>query len=175
MKSKKSNPTKLSWVPYPNPIPPKENSSVSQSIRETVSDIFLSVDPPAMNIPTNHVNSGASQVSPPSLSSPSPQPPATMQPAGFNVPTSQGQGMANSAKSNLNSSTIPYNNNQSADPDLWDGLFTLTSLLIKKYLSSDAQNITCSLLRIGTFIQQCSLGDRPAKNFPELVDISTVT
>ena len=80
--------------------------------------------------------------------------------------------MSNSTKSNFNSSAIPYNNNQLADPDLWDGLFTLTSLLgIKKYLSSDAQNITCSLLRIGTFIQQHSLGDRSTKDFPELVDI----
>jgi len=47
----------------------------------------------------------------------------------------------------LESSAILYNNNQPADSELWDGLFSPISLLeIKKFLSSNAQNITCSLL-----------------------------
>jgi len=37
--------------------------------------------------------------------------------------------MVFSAESNMNSLAIPYNNNQPADPDLWNGLFALVSLL----------------------------------------------
>jgi len=56
----------------------------------------------------------------PYFSPPSPQSPATMQPVGVNMfavrlsaesnmSIPQGQGIANSIKSNLNSSAIPYN------------------------------------------------------------------
>ena len=83
--------------------------------------------------------------------------------------------MAFSVESNVNSLAIPYNDNQLANPDLWDSLFTPASLpVIEKYFSNNAQNITCSLLRIGMFIQQYFLGDQLAKDFPELVDISAV-
>jgi len=60
MKSKK---TSYHKVPNPydklnkNPISLRENPSVSQRMRETTSDVSISVDPPAMNIPTNPVNS----------------------------------------------------------------------------------------------------------------------
>jgi len=41
---------------------------------------------------------------------------------------------------------IPYSANALADPSLWDGSFTATSLFgINKFLSSDVQNIACSL------------------------------
>jgi len=54
----------------------------------------------------------------------------------------------------LESSAIPYNNNQLADPELWNSLFSsILSLEIEKFLSSDAQNITCLLLRIEMFIK----------------------
>jgi len=73
--------------------------------------------------------------------------PADRQLARTNMSMPQGQGMSNNVKPMLESSAIPYNNNQSADPELWDGLFSPISLLgIEKFLSSDAQNITCSLL-----------------------------
>jgi len=58
---------------------------------------------------------------------------------------------------NLESTVISYGDNQPTDPNLLDGLFS--SLLIfgvKEFLSKDSKNITCSLQRIGTFIQQCS-------------------
>jgi len=58
------------------------------------------------------------------------------------------------------------------DPNLWDGFFALILLLgINEFLSSDAQNITFLLLRIGTFIKQHSLDNKLAKDFPELIDI----
>ena len=83
--------------------------------------------------------------------------------------------MINSTKSNLDSLAIPYNNNQPADSDLWDGFFTQIFLLkVEKFLSYDAQNIICSLLRIETFIQQCSLSNKSTKNFLELMDIRVI-
>jgi len=161
MKSKKLTKQAVSWTSYPNTLKetsPKENSSVSvsHSTRETNSDVSMSVDPPT-TLTRNPSDSRASQVPPPSQSS-SPQPSAVSQPAGVNVPADrqlartnvsmpQGQGMSNNAKPMLKSSAIPYNNNQPAGPELWDGLFSPISLLgIEKFLSSDAQNITCSLL-----------------------------
>ena len=65
MKSKKLSSNKTGWNSYnknighSNPIPLKENSSVSQRTREIVSDISISVDLLAMNTFTNSVNSGA--------------------------------------------------------------------------------------------------------------------
>jgi len=62
------------------------------------------------------------------------------------------------------------------DPNLCNSLFALVSLLrINKFLSCDAQNITCSLLRISTFIKQHFLGNRAAKNFLKLADIGFAT
>jgi len=53
----------------------------------------------------------------------------------------------------LESSAIPYEDDLSMDLELWNSLFFPISLLeVEKFLSSDVQNITCSLLRIGTFI-----------------------
>jgi len=55
--------------------------------------------------------------------------------------------MLNNTESMLESSAIPYNNNQLADLELWNSLFSsIPSLEIEKFLSSDAQNITCLLL-----------------------------
>jgi len=68
---------------------------------------------------------------------------------------------------------VLYNNNQLADLDLWDGLFTPVSLLgIIKFTRTNVQNIICLLLKIGTFIKQYSLGNKPVKDFLELTDIS---
>jgi len=51
---------------------------------------------------------------------------------------------------------IPYQANQPADPQLWNGNFSPISLFgINKFLTSDAKNIVgnCSLLRIAAFIK----------------------
>ena len=72
--------------------------------------------------------------------------------------------------------TIPYDDNQPADLDLLDSIFSPTSLIgVKKFLSSNAQNIMYLLLRIGTFIKQYSLGDKLAKDFLKLVEIGTAS
>jgi len=74
----------------------------------------------------------------------------------------------------LEVSVISYSNNQSTDLNLWNGVFSPVLLIgVKKFLSSDVQNITYSLLRIGTFIKQYSLGDKPEKYFPELMEVGT--
>jgi len=85
-------------------------------------------------------------------------------PAGLNTLQPQG--------SYLESSAIPYIKNQPMDPNLWDGVFSLISLFgVKKFLSSNVQNITCLLLQIETFIQQCHLGNKPILDYLELMEI----
>jgi len=122
MKSKKPNSNKNSWNPYDknvdhsNSTSSKENSLVSQRMRENTSDISISVDPLAINVLTNPVNNRVLQVFPSSLSSPSPQPVGVniyvVRPSvKSNMPIPQDQNIANSAKLNMNSLAIPYNNN----------------------------------------------------------------
>ena len=67
--------------------------------------------------------------------------------------------------SHLESSAIPYTENQPADPDLWDGVFSPISLF-------GVQNITCLLLQIGTFIQR-HLDNKLASDYLELMEIGT--
>jgi len=48
----------------------------------------------------------------------------------------------------LEPSVIPYQANQSVDPQLWDGNFSLVSLFsTDEFLTDDARNIACSLQR----------------------------
>ena len=97
--------------------------------------------------------------------------PAVNQPAISNVSVSHGNSPLLSAEATLNTSVLPYSDNQPADPNLWDGLFALTSLFgVDKFQSIDAQNIECSLLHIETFIKQCPLGNKPIKDFPNLAE-----
>ena len=79
-----------------------------------------------------------------------------MQPAGVNVSAARQPADSNTPEPQdyLGAFVIPYSDNQLADPDLWNGVFSPISLIgIKKFLSNDVQNITCLLLRIGTFIK----------------------
>ena len=91
MKSKKLSSNKTSWnsydknIGYSSPILPKENSSVSQSIRETVSNTSIAVDSPAMVTSTNSANSRTLQVFSFSLFSFSSQPFTVMQSEEVNV------------------------------------------------------------------------------------------
>ena len=95
---------------------------------------------------------------------------AVNQPTTSNMFVSQDNRFISSTEVTLNTSVLPYNNNQPANLDLWNSLFALTSLFrVDKFYSYDIQNITCSLMYIGTFIKQCPLGNKPIKNFPELV------
>jgi len=64
---------------------------------------------------------------------------------------------------------IPYQANQLADPQLWDGNFNSISLFgTDEFLASDAKNIACSLQRIATFIKQRPLGDKNSQDIPQI-------
>jgi len=136
-------------------------SQGSKALHDNIPDTSMAVEPPAMNTTTNPSNNF----------SPSPHQPLTdTQPARVNMPA--GLNTPQPQSSHLEYSVIPYTENQPADPDLWDGVFSPISLFgVEKFLSSDVQNITCLLLRVGTFIQQCHLGNKPASDYPELTEI----
>ena len=69
----------------------------------------------------------------------------------------------------LEPSAIPYQANQLADPQLWDGNFNSISLFgTDEFLASDAKNIACSLQRIATFIKQRPLGDKNSQDIPQI-------
>ena len=71
---------------------------------------------------------------------------------------------------------ILYKDNLPTDPEFQDDLFFPISLLeVEKFLNSNAQNITCSLFRIGIFIKQYHLDNKQVSDFLELADIGTVT
>jgi len=75
----------------------------------------------------------------------------------------------------LGLSVIPYQTNQPADPQLWDGNFLLISLFgMDEFLLDDAKNITYSLQRIATFIKQRSLGNRTSNNIPQISEFGIV-
>ena len=60
---------------------------------------------------------------------------------------------------------ILYSANVPADPSLWDGNFTATSLFgTNKFLNSDINNIMCSLKRIACFLRQRNVKDRDANS-----------
>jgi len=50
---------------------------------------------------------------------------------------------------------IPYSANIPADPSLWDGNFTATSLFgTNEFLQSDVRNMACSLQYMACFLKQ---------------------
>jgi len=64
---------------------------------------------------------------------------------------------------------IPYSANVLADPNLWDGNFTATSLFgTNEFLQSDVRNMACSLQRMACFLKQRSLEGRDGNNIPQL-------
>jgi len=98
------------------------------------------------------------------------------QPAASNVSVPQDNSLIFSAEPTLETSALPYDNNQPADPDPWNSVFTLTFLLgVNKFQSYDAQNITCLLMCIGMFIKQCPLGNKPIKDFSDLAEVGFTT
>ena len=99
---------------------------------------------------------------------------AANQPAASNVSISQDNGPNSSTEPTLDASALL--SNQLANSDLWDGVFAPTSLLgVNKFQSYDAQNITCLLMHIGTFIKWCPLGNKPIKDFSDLAKVSFAT
>jgi len=64
---------------------------------------------------------------------------------------------------------IPYSANIPADPSLWDGNFTATSLFgTNEFLQSDVRNMACSLQCMACFLKQRSLEGRDGNNIPQL-------
>jgi len=64
---------------------------------------------------------------------------------------------------------IPYSTNVPADPNLWNGNFTATSLFsTNKFLQNDVRNIACSLQRMACFFKQWSLKGHDGNNIPQL-------
>jgi len=64
---------------------------------------------------------------------------------------------------------IPYSANIPADPNLWDGNFTATSLFgTNEFLQSDVRNMACSLQCMACFLKQRSLEGRDGNNIPQL-------
>ena len=64
---------------------------------------------------------------------------------------------------------IPYNANVPADPSLWDGNFSATSLFgTNEFLNSDINNITCSLKRMACFLRQRNVKERDANSIRQL-------
>ena len=101
---------------------------------------------------------------------------AANQPATSNISMLQGNSPISSAESTLETLALPYDNNQPANPNLWNSIFVLTSLLeIDKFQSYDTKNITCSLMHIGTIIKQCLLSNKLIKDFSDLADVGFVT
>ena len=73
-------------------------------------------------------------------------------------------------------SAIPYEANFPADPNLWDGHFSLVSLFgTNEFLQSDACNILCSLIHIAQFIRQRNISDRDGNMFPQLSSFEDAT
>ena len=64
---------------------------------------------------------------------------------------------------------IPYSANVPADPSLWDGNFTATSLFsTNEFLNSDIQNIACSLQRMACSLRQRNIKDHNGNNIRQL-------
>jgi len=64
---------------------------------------------------------------------------------------------------------IPYSTNVLADPNLWDGNFTATSLFsTNKFLQSNVRNMACSLQHMAYFLKQQNLVGHDSNNIPQL-------
>ena len=83
-----------------------------------------------------------------------------------------GQNMnISSTEPNLELIAISYSDNQPIDSKLQNSIFSLILLVeVDKFLSNDAQNITCSLLRIRTFIKQYLFSNKQVADLPVLKD-----
>ena len=79
-----------------------------------------------------------------------------VQTEGNNVPMPcvQDMDISSAEPSTLQLIAIPYSTNQPTDLNLWDSTFSSTLIFrVNKFLSKENQNISYSLLKIGTFIQ----------------------
>ena len=97
--------------------------------------------------------------------------PPSQPPRAANEATSDPASNGHSSASNEPSppTVIPYSANVPADPSLWDGNFTATSLFgTNEFLNSDVRNIACSLQRMACFLRQRNLEGRNGNNIRHL-------
>ena len=99
---------------------------------------------PAANMSLPHVQTGEINVSTPHV-----------QTGQSNMSMPHGQDMSTSTmRPNIESTAIPYGNNQPADPNLWNGSFSPISIFgVEESLDKDTKNIAISLQRISTYIK----------------------
>ena len=120
MKSKQSNSKKF-FVPYPQQSGPPRNWGDE-------TDIDMAVDTPA-SAPVADESSPRVQTGGLNVSTPH------VQTGGSNVSMPRGQGMGTSTtRPNIESTAIPYGDNQPADPNLWDDSFSSILYLGQKSL-----------------------------------------
>jgi len=63
----------------------------------------------------------------------------------MSIPYSQGMDTS-TTRPNIESIAISYDNNEPADPNIWDGSFSPISIFgVNKSLGKDTKNIACSL------------------------------
>jgi len=75
----------------------------------------------------------------------------------------------------LESTAVSYQENQPADPDLWDSIFVPISIFgVNQCISDDPQNITYSLFYIVMFIKQQPLDDKTAKDILPISEFRAV-
>ena len=141
MKSKQSNLKKF-FVPYPQQSGPPRSQGDE-------TDIDMAVDTPASTPVANksspRVQTGGLNVSTPHI-----------QTGGSNVSMPCGQDIGTlTTRPNIESATIPYGDNQPADPNLWDGSFSSISLFgTEESIDKDVKNLAITLQRIRTYIKQ---------------------
>ena len=83
----------------------------------------------------------------------------------FNTSTSSIDNTNTSIEANI----IPYYSGAPTDSQLWDRVFTFTSLFgTEKFLVGDTRNIVCSFQCIVIFIKQRNITDKNINNFPQL-------
>ena len=70
-------------------------------------------------------------------------------------------------------STIPYEANALAEPNLWDSHFSTISLFgMNKFLQSNAQNISCSLIYIAEFVKQRNITNHDGNKITQIDSFS---
>lgn len=87
-----------------------------------------------------------------------------------NTHTSHAPNTPHEAHMPITPTAIPYEENQPADPDLWDGNFGAVSIFgTKECFECDTANISLSLHRAATYIRQRDLSGGDPNTLPQLL------
>jgi len=158
-------PRSMSPSPMDDSSTPSEGDYAERVAAQNNMEVEVSHTSPPSNIPSYD------------FSLPPSQPPRAFNEEALNPPRAFHEEALNPASiDETNTSTepspptvIPYSANVPADPSLWDGSFTATSLFsTNEFLQSDVRNMACSLQRMACFLKQRSLEGRNGNNIPQL-------